>query len=71
VGNTSDRQYGYGLTLAVTLFVMTWDNIINVFFQPWVDARSDSTWNRSGLRKPWHLLRTHACDHDSKSSACS
>ncbi len=47
---------GFGLTPAVALFIMTWDNIINVFFQPWVGARSDRTWNRFGRRKPWIIL---------------
>lgn len=35
---------------------MTWDNLINVFVQPWVGAKSDRTWNRVGRRKPWILL---------------
>ena len=35
---------------------MTWDNLINVFIQPWVGAKSDQTWNRLGRRKPWILL---------------
>jgi MFS family permease len=47
---------GFGLTPALALFIMTWDNIINVFVQPWVGAKSDHTWNRFGRRKPWILL---------------
>ena len=35
---------------------MTWDNIINMFVQPWVGAKSDQTWNRFGRRKPWILI---------------
>lgn len=55
-GREIPQVIGFGLTPAVALFVMTWDNIINVFFQPWVGARSDSTWNRFGRRKPWILI---------------
>lgn len=47
---------GFGLGPALALFIMTWDNLINVFFQPWVGAKSDQTWNRFGRRKPWILL---------------
>ncbi len=47
---------GFGLTPALALFIMTWDNIINVFIQPWVGAKSDQTWNRFGRRKPWILI---------------
>lgn len=47
---------GFGLTPALALFIMTWDNIINIFIQPWVGARSDRTWNRFGRRKGWILL---------------
>lgn len=47
---------GFGLGPSLALFVMTWDNLINIFLQPWVGARSDSTWNRFGRRKPWILL---------------
>lgn len=47
---------GFGLPASVALFVMTWDNIINVFLQPWVGARSDRTWTRFGRRKPWVLV---------------
>ncbi len=47
---------GFGLSPALALFIMTWDNIINVFIQPWVGERSDRTWNRFGRRKGWILL---------------
>lgn len=47
---------GFGLSPALALFIMTWDNIINIFVQPWVGARSDRTWNRFGRRKGWLLL---------------
>ncbi|GAB4503880.1 MAG: SLC45 family MFS transporter [Anaerolineales bacterium] len=47
---------GFGLAPSLALFVMTWDNIINIFVQPWVGAKSDQTRNRFGRRKPWILL---------------
>lgn len=47
---------GFGLAPSLALFVMTWDNLINIFVQPWVGARSDRTWTRFGRRKPWILL---------------
>jgi maltose/moltooligosaccharide transporter len=46
---------GFGLAPSLALFIMTWDNIINMFVQPWVGAKSDRTWNRFGRRKPWIL----------------
>jgi len=45
-----------GLAAAVTGFIMTWDNIINMFLQPWVGSRSDRTRSRLGRRKPWLIL---------------
>jgi maltose/moltooligosaccharide transporter len=47
---------GFGLAPSLALFIMTWDNLINMFVQPWVGAKSDRTWNRFGRRKPWILL---------------
>jgi MFS family permease len=47
---------GFGLAPSLALFIMTWDNIINMFVQPWVGARSDRTWTRFGRRKPWILI---------------
>ena len=47
---------GFALGPALAMFIMTWDNIINIFVQPWVGNRSDHTWNRFGRRKPWILL---------------
>jgi MFS family permease len=47
---------GFGLSPALAFFVMTWDNLINVFVQPWAGARSDQTWNRFGRRKPWIMI---------------
>ena len=45
-----------GLAATVIGFIMTWDNIINMFFQPWVGSRSDRTRTRFGRRKPWLML---------------
>ncbi len=47
---------GFGLAPSLALFIMTWDNLINVFFQPWVGERSDRTWTRFGRRKPWLMV---------------
>jgi MFS family permease len=47
---------GFGLAPGLALFIMTWDNLINVFVQPWAGAKSDQTWNRFGRRKGWILL---------------
>ncbi|MCB9421639.1 MAG: MFS transporter [Ardenticatenaceae bacterium] len=55
-GREIPKVIGFGLTPALALFIMTWDNLINVFVQPWVGAKSDQTWNRFGRRKPWILL---------------
>ncbi|MEI2689781.1 MAG: SLC45 family MFS transporter [Anaerolineae bacterium] len=45
-----------GLSAAVVGFILTWDNIINMFFQPWVGSRSDRTHTRFGRRKPWLMV---------------
>lgn len=42
-----------GLSALVVGFILTWDNLINMFLQPWVGARSDRTRSRWGRRKPW------------------
>lgn len=55
-GRTIPDIAGLGLSPTLALFIMTWDNIINVFTQPWVGARSDRTWTRFGRRKPWLLV---------------
>ncbi len=55
-GREIPQVVGFGLTPALALFVMTWDNLINVFFQPWVGAKSDKTWTRIGRRKPWIII---------------
>jgi len=47
---------GFGLAPSLALFIMTWDNLLNMFIAPWVGAKSDQTWNRFGRRKGWILL---------------
>ena len=47
---------GFALAPSLALFIMTWDNLVNIFVQPWVGDRSDRTWNRFGRRKGWVLL---------------
>lgn len=55
-GRDIPKVVGLGLSPALALFIMTWDNIINVFVQPWVGLKSDQTWNRFGRRKPWMMV---------------
>ncbi len=45
-----------GLSAVVVGFILTWDNIINMFVQPWVGSRSDRTRTRIGRRKPFLIL---------------
>ena len=44
-----------GLSALAVGFIMTWDNIINMFVQPWVGSLSDRTRTRFGRRKPWQM----------------
>lgn len=53
---TSQPVRGFALGPTLALFIMTWDNILNVFVQPWVGNKSDRTWTKFGRRKPWILL---------------
>lgn len=55
-GRSIPNIVGFGLAPSLALFIMTWDNIINMFIQPWAGAKSDRTWNRFGRRKPWILI---------------
>jgi len=55
-GRSIPEIVGFGLAPSLALFIMTWDNILNMFIQPWVGAKSDLTWNRFGRRKPWILI---------------
>ena len=45
-----------GLAAGLIGFILTWDNIINMFVQPWVGSKSDRTWTRFGRRKPWLMV---------------
>jgi maltose/moltooligosaccharide transporter len=47
---------GFGLSPTLAYFIMTWDNILNIFVQSWAGARSDKIWSRWGRRKPWLLI---------------
>ncbi len=47
---------GFGLGPSIAFFIMTWDNILNVFVQPWAGLKSDYTRSRFGKRKPWLML---------------
>jgi Na+/melibiose symporter-like transporter len=47
---------GFGLTPSLAMFIMTWDNLLNMFIAPWAGSVSDRTWNRLGRRKMWILL---------------
>ncbi|NIW78815.1 MAG: MFS transporter, partial [Calditrichae bacterium] len=55
-GREIPKVIGFGLGPTLAFFVMTWDNIINVFIQPWAGSKSDRTWNRFGRRKPWIMV---------------
>ena len=55
-GRSIPNIVGFGLAPSLALFIMTWDNLINIFVQPWVGTKSDQTWNRFGRRKPWILI---------------
>ena len=45
-----------GLSAVMVGFILTWDNIINMFLQPWVGSLSDRTVTRFGRRKPFLML---------------
>jgi MFS family permease len=45
-----------GLSALVTGFILTWDNIVNMFVQPWIGSLSDRTRSRFGRRKPFLML---------------
>lgn len=46
----------FALSATMIGFIMTWDNYINLFLQPWVGERSDRTRTRWGRRKPWIMV---------------
>ena len=45
-----------GLAAGAIGFIMTWDNLFNLFLQPYVGSRSDRTVSRFGRRKPWLMV---------------
>src|SRR5439155_20705651 len=47
---------GVALAPSLAFFIMTWDNVINLFVHPWAGVRSDQTWTRWGRRTPWILV---------------
>ena len=47
---------GFGLSPTLAFFIMTWDNILNIFVQSWAGAKSDRTRSRWGRRKPWLMV---------------
>ena len=47
---------GFGMAPSLAMFIMTWDNLLNMFIAPWAGAASDRTWNRLGRRKMWILI---------------
>lgn len=57
-GREAPALVGFGLAPVVAAFVMTWDNLLNIFIAPWAGAQSDKTWNRFGRRKPWIIVGT-------------
>jgi Na+/melibiose symporter-like transporter len=47
---------GFALAPSLAFFIMTWDNLLNLFVHPWAGVRSDQTWTHWGRRKPWILV---------------
>jgi MFS family permease len=47
---------GFAMTPGLAMFIMTWDNLLNMFIAPWAGAASDRTWNKLGRRKMWILI---------------
>ncbi len=47
---------GFAMAPTLAMFIMTWDNIINIFMQPLVGNLSDRTWTKIGRRKLWILI---------------
>ena len=56
LGKSVPQMVGFGLSPTLAFFIMTWDNILNMFIQPWVGMKSDQTWTRFGRRKPWLMI---------------
>jgi maltose/moltooligosaccharide transporter len=55
-GAVHAKIVGFALAPGLAFFIMTWDNLINLFIHPWAGARSDQTEGRWGRRKPWIML---------------
>jgi maltose/moltooligosaccharide transporter len=55
-GRELPKIVGFGLAPSLAMFIMTWDNIINMFIAPWAGSASDRTWNKLGRRKIWILI---------------
>jgi maltose/moltooligosaccharide transporter len=49
-GRELPKLVGFGLAPGLAMFIMTWDNLINMFIAPWAGSASDRTWNRLGRR---------------------
>ena len=55
-GAVNAKVVGFALAPGLAFFIMTWDNLINLFVHPWAGARSDHTEGRWGRRKPWIVV---------------
>ncbi|MFH1524099.1 MAG: MFS transporter [Chloroflexota bacterium] len=55
-GRELPKIIGFGLAPSLAMFIMTWDNLLNMFIAPWAGGVSDRTWNRLGRRKMWILI---------------
>jgi maltose/moltooligosaccharide transporter len=55
-GQSLPNIAGFGLAPSLAMFIMTWDNLLNMFIAPWAGSVSDHTWNKVGRRKPWILM---------------
>lgn len=47
---------GFGLSVGLTGFIMTLDNIAALFILPFIGAMSDRLWTRIGRRKPFIII---------------
>jgi maltose/moltooligosaccharide transporter len=54
-GRELPKIVGFGLAPSLAMFIMTWDNLLNMFIAPWAGSVSDRTWNKLGRRKIWIL----------------
>ncbi len=56
-GREIPKVAGFGLAPGLAFFIMTWDNLINVFIQPWAGARS-GTASAGANRGFWSARRS-------------